>query len=124
VNQLFQLTTCLGILIADIVNYFTDKIHPWGWRLSLGLAMVPATMIFTGGLFLPETPNSLVEQGRLEEARRILEKVRGTHKVDAEFEDLKDASEVARAIKNPFRYCQSHQFRYSINYVILVVGLT
>ncbi|KAJ4797907.1 Sugar transport protein 14 [Rhynchospora pubera] len=103
VNQLFQLTTCLGILIADIINYFTDKIHPWGWRLSLGLAMVPATMIFIGGLFLPETPNSLVEQGRLEEARRILEKVRGTHKVDAEFEDLKDASEAARAVKNPFR---------------------
>lgn len=104
VNQLFQLTTCLGILVADIINYFTNKIHPWGWRLSLGLAMVPATMIFVGGLFLPETPNSLVEQGRLEEARIILEKVRGTHKVDAEFEDLKEASELARAVKNPFRY--------------------
>ncbi|XP_072972318.1 sugar transport protein 14-like [Typha angustifolia] len=103
VNQLFQLTTCLGILIADIVNYFTEKIHPWGWRLSLGLAVVPATLIFVGGIFLPETPNSLVEQGRLEEARRVLEKVRGTHKVDAEFEDLRDASEAARAVKNPFR---------------------
>ncbi|XP_072990569.1 sugar transport protein 14-like isoform X2 [Typha latifolia] len=103
VNQLFQLTTCLGILIADVVNYFTEKIHPWGWRLSLGLAVVPATLIFVGGIFLPETPNSLVEQGRLEEARRVLEKVRGTHKVDAEFEDLRDASEAARAVKNPFR---------------------
>ncbi|XP_020085972.1 sugar transport protein 14 isoform X2 [Ananas comosus] len=103
VNQLFQLTTCLGILVADVVNYFTEKIHPWGWRLSLGLAVVPATLIFVGGFFLPETPNSLVEQGRLDEARKILEKVRGTPKVDAEFEDLKEASEAARAVKNPFR---------------------
>lgn len=103
VNQLFQLTTCLGILIADLVNYFTAELHPWGWRLSLGLAIVPAILIFVGGIFLPETPNSLVEQGRLDEAREILEKVRGTANVDAEFEDLKDASEAARAIKNPFQ---------------------
>lgn len=103
VNQLFQLTTCLGILVANFVNYGTGQIHPWGWRLSLGLATVPATIMFVGGLFLPETPNSLVEQGKLEEARRVLEKVRGTTRVDAEFADLVDASNEARAIKHPFR---------------------
>ncbi|KAJ4825911.1 Sugar transport protein 14 [Turnera subulata] len=103
VNQLFQLTTCLGILIANLINYGTEKIHPWGWRLSLGLATVPATLMFIGGLFLPETPNSLVEQGRLEEGRRVLEKVRGTTKVDAEFADLVDASNAAQAVKHPFK---------------------
>ncbi|GMQ06421.1 hypothetical protein CsSME_00051025 [Camellia sinensis var. sinensis] len=103
VNQLFQLTTCLGILVANFINYRTEKIHPWGWRLSLGLATVPATLMFVGGLFLPETPNSLVEQGRLEEGRQVLEKVRGTKNVDAEFDDLIDASNAARAIKHPFR---------------------
>ncbi|XP_059431372.1 sugar transport protein 14 [Corylus avellana] len=103
VNQLFQLTTCLGILIANFINYGTEKIHPWGWRLSLGLATVPATLMFVGGVFLPETPNSLVEQGKLEEGRRVLEKVRGTSNVDAEFADLIDASNAARSVKNPFR---------------------
>lgn len=103
VNQLFQLTTCLGILIANFINYGCEKIHPWGWRLSLGLATVPATLMFVGGLFLPETPNSLVEQGRLDEGRKVLERVRGTTKVDAEFQDLLEASEAAKAIKHPFR---------------------
>ncbi|KAJ9154286.1 hypothetical protein P3X46_027639 [Hevea brasiliensis] len=103
VNQLFQLTTCLGILIANLINYGTEKIHPWGWRLSLGLATVPATLMFVGGVFLPETPNSLVEQGRLEEGRKVLEKIRGTAKVDAEFADLIDASNAARAIEHPFK---------------------
>ncbi|XP_030541726.1 sugar transport protein 14 [Rhodamnia argentea] len=103
VNQLFQLTTCLGILIANLINYGTNKIHPWGWRLSLGLATVPAVLMFIGGLFLPETPNSLIEQGRLDEGRKVLEKVRGTKNVDAELEDLIEASEAARAIKHPFR---------------------
>lgn len=100
---MFQLTTCLGILIATVINYGTEKIHPWGWRLSLGLATVPAVLMFIGGLFLPETPNSLIEQGRVDEGRKVLEKVRGTKNVDAEFEDLIEASEAARAIKHPFR---------------------
>ncbi|KAG0485981.1 hypothetical protein HPP92_010060 [Vanilla planifolia] len=68
VNQLFQLTTCTGILVAEVINY-TEKIHPWGWRLSLGLATVPAILMFLGGLILPETPNSLVERGRLRRPR-------------------------------------------------------
>lgn len=103
VNQLFQLTTCLGILVADIINYFTEKLHPWGWRLSLGLAMLPAGLMFIGALFLPETPNSLVEQGKLDEARRVLERVRGTDKIEDEFKDLVEASEAAQAVKHPFR---------------------
>lgn len=111
VNQLFQLTTCLGILVANFVNYGVEKIHPWGWRLALGLATVPATLMFVGGLFLPETPNSLVEMGRLEEARTILEKIRGTKNVDAEFDDLLDASRAAQAIKHPFRNLLSKKNR-------------
>ncbi|CAN0922490.1 Sugar transport protein 14 [Linum grandiflorum] len=103
VNQLFQLTTCLGILIANLINYGTEKIHPWGWRVSLGFAAVPAVMMFIGGLFMPESPNSLVEQGRDKEAREVLERVRGTKNVDAEFLDMKEASDEARAVKNPFR---------------------
>ncbi|XP_039122755.1 LOW QUALITY PROTEIN: sugar transport protein 14-like [Dioscorea cayenensis subsp. rotundata] len=103
VNQLFQLTTCLGILVADLINYKTEEKHPWGWRLSLGLATLPAALMFLGGLFLPETPNSLVEQGKTEKAKEVLMRIRGTTKIDAEFQDLLEASEAARAVKHPFR---------------------
>ncbi|CAI9100410.1 OLC1v1037407C1 [Oldenlandia corymbosa var. corymbosa] len=103
VNQLFQLTTCLGILVANLIDYVFQNKHPWGWRLCLGLAALPASLMFVGGLFLPETPNSLVEQGKLGQARRVLEKVRGTPNVDAEFADLIDASKAAQAVKHPFR---------------------
>ncbi|KAI9388342.1 hypothetical protein POPTR_009G048500v4 [Populus trichocarpa] len=91
------------ILVANLVNYGTEKIHPWGWRLSLGSAVIPAVLMSVGAILLPETPNSLVEQEKLEEGRKILEEVRGTTNVDAEFADLIDASNEAKAIKNPFR---------------------
>ncbi|CAN1328128.1 Sugar transport protein 7 [Linum perenne] len=41
-NMLFQLATTLGIFLANMVNYGTQKLEPWGWRLSLGLAAFPA----------------------------------------------------------------------------------
>lgn len=47
-----------------------------GWRLSLGLAGVPAVILFIASLILPETPNSLIERGRVEEGRRVLAKLR------------------------------------------------
>lgn len=111
VNQLFQFTTCMGILVANLVNYFTDKIHPNGWRISLGLAGVPAILMFFGGILCPETPNSLVEQGKVEEARIVLEKIRGTKNVEAEFLDLIDASKEAQAIKNPFGNLLRRKYR-------------
>ena len=45
--------------------------HPNGWRLSVGLAIVPALMLFLGSLLLPDTPNSLADRGHLEKARKV-----------------------------------------------------
>ena len=71
--------------------------------ISLGSAVIPAVLMSVGAILLPETPNSLVEQGKFEEGRKILEEVRGTTNVDSEFADRIDASNEAKAIKNPFR---------------------
>ncbi|KAK8707028.1 hypothetical protein V6N13_058096 [Hibiscus sabdariffa] len=123
VNQLFQFTTCMGVLIANLIDYKTDKIHPWGWRLSLGLATVPTTLMFAGGLALPETPSSLIEQGKLEEAKRVLIKVRGTANVEAEFADIIEASKAARSIKHPFRNLQSAPIGASLISSVLTSGM-
>ncbi|XP_057858874.2 sugar transport protein 7 [Cryptomeria japonica] len=102
-NMLFQLATTSGIFTANMVNYGTQKIEPWGWRLSLGIAAAPAFLMTVGGLYIPETPNSLIEQGRLDKGRAVLERIRGTKDVDAEFDDMMEASELAKSIKHPFR---------------------
>ncbi|KAG8082167.1 hypothetical protein GUJ93_ZPchr0014g46567 [Zizania palustris] len=62
-----------GTLVANTVNYFTDHISVWGWRVSLGLAAVPATVIVVGAFFVPDTPSSLVLRGQTNKARASLQ---------------------------------------------------
>lgn len=102
-NMMFQLATTLGIFTANMINYGTQQIKPNGWRLSLGLAAVPAILMTIGGVLLPETPNSLIERGHQEKGKKVLEKIRGTSDVHAELQDIIDASELANSIKHPFR---------------------
>lgn len=42
-----------------------------------------------GGILLPETPNSLIERGHLEEGREVLKRIRGTQHIDIEYEVTK-----------------------------------
>jgi MFS family permease len=96
-NNLFQLLTTLGILIAQLVNYALVSVD-WGWRLSLGLAAVPAIVLLLGGIFLPESPNSLIERGYNDSGRAVLEKLRGTEEIQAEYDDIVLAAEESKKI--------------------------
>jgi len=104
-NNLFQLLTTLGILIAQLVNY---AVKDWaeGWRLSLGLAAVPAIILLLGGIFLPESPNSLVERGYNDSGRAVLEKLRGTIEIDSELDDIVAAADEAKKVSaiQSFKY--------------------
>lgn len=103
-NILFQLNVTIGILFANLVNYGTAKIEGgWGWRLSLGLAAIPAGLLTLGALLVVDTPNSLIERGKLEEGKAVLKRIRGTDNVEPEYLELVEASRVAKEIKHPFR---------------------
>eukprot|EP00249_Psilotum_nudum_P012041 c23550_g1_i2 orf=361-1887(-) len=102
-NLLFALNISLGSLIAKIMNYWAAKIHPWGWRLSLGLAALPGLLLTVGSLVVDETPSSLVQRGHLDSAKAVLRKVRGTDQVEMELDNIITASEIARQVETPFR---------------------
>lgn len=108
----FQMAITIGILAANLINYGTSKIEGgWGWRISLALAAVPAIMISVGSLFLPDTPNSILERGHPEKAREMLKKIRGTNNVDEEFQDLIDATEAAKSVEHPWLNIMKPQYR-------------
>ena len=68
-NQLYQIILTLFILVAQVLNLIINLTNAvrWGWRLSLGFAFVPSTVLFMGGIFLPDSPNSLLERGHHEQ---------------------------------------------------------
>jgi MFS transporter, SP family, galactose:H+ symporter len=84
--SLFQLAITVGILLAYVVDYAFAAIQ--GWRWMLGLAVVPAAIFAVGMVVLPETPRWLARQGRLDAARAVLVRIRGTSNVDAEMRDI------------------------------------
>ncbi|GMI96003.1 SUGAR TRANSPORT PROTEIN 13 [Hibiscus trionum] len=103
-NILFQLNVTIGILFANLVNYGTAKIEGgWGWRLSLGLAGIPALLLTVGALLVVDSPNSLIERGHLEQGKAVLRKIRGTDNIEPEFLELVEASRLAKQVKHPFR---------------------
>lgn len=67
------------------------------------MAGVPAGLLTIGALLVVETPNSLIERGRLEEGKATLRKIRGTENVEPEFLELVEASRIAKEVKHPFR---------------------
>ncbi|XP_050212610.1 sugar carrier protein C [Mercurialis annua] len=117
----FQLSITIGILIANVLNYFFSKIHGgWGWRLSLGGAMVPALIITVGSLVLPDTPNSMIQRGKIEEAKTQLKRVRGVQNVDEEFDDLVAASEESKKVENPWRNLLQRKYRPQLTMAIAI----
>lgn len=97
-NVMFQLACTIGIWVAQWINYGTQNIHPHGWRISVGLAFVPAIILFLGSIIIPDTPNSLVARGYIEKARQTLERVRGTPDVEAEFADIVEANDNSKNV--------------------------
>ncbi|CAB4306354.1 unnamed protein product [Prunus armeniaca] len=117
----FQLSITIGILVANVLNYFFAKIHGgWGWRLSLGGAMVPALIITIGSLVLPDTPNSMIERGQHDEAKAKLQRIRGVDDVSEEFSDLVAASEASKQIEDPWRNLLKRKYRPHLSMAILI----
>ncbi|KAE8666722.1 Sugar transport protein 6 [Hibiscus syriacus] len=98
-----QLLITVGILIANLVNYFTSNIRPYGWRISLGGGAVPAIILLVGSFIIVETPASLIERGKKERGLKTLKRIRGVDDVEKEFEEIVRATEISNKIKNPFR---------------------
>ncbi|KAJ4706614.1 Hexose carrier protein [Melia azedarach] len=113
INNGFQFSIGIGALSANLINYGTEKIKGgWGWRISLAMAAVPASMLTLGALFLPETPNSLIQlHSDHQKAEQMLQRVRGTTDVKAELDDLIRASSISKTIKNPYKKIIQRKYR-------------
>lgn len=111
----FQMMITIGILIANFINYGTSKLEN-GWRISLGVGAVPAVMLCIGALFLGDTPNSLIERGQREAAKKMLQRIRGIDNVEEEFQDLIDACEAAKKVEHPWKNISKPKYKPQLTF--------
>jgi sugar porter (SP) family MFS transporter len=89
--SLNQLAITSGILVSYLVDYgLSDS---GNWRLMFGLAAIPAVALFVGMLFQKESPAWLIRQGREDEARQVLHRVRNPDDdIDGEIREVQELS--------------------------------
>ncbi|QBD77825.1 sugar porter family MFS transporter [Ktedonosporobacter rubrisoli] len=84
--SLYQLAITIGILCAYLINFaFSGS---GNWHIMLGLAVIPALILFIGMLFVPESPRWFIGRNRVETARLVLQRVRGTADVEDEIREI------------------------------------
>jgi sugar porter (SP) family MFS transporter len=88
-----QLMITLGILSAYIVDWgFAGFSNNWRWMF--GVAAVPGAALAIGMYFMPFSPRWLVEKGREDDAREVLERYRfAEDDVEGEIDEIKDVAE-------------------------------
>ncbi|GFY83290.1 sugar transporter 1 [Actinidia rufa] len=73
ISNSFQFSLNMGALSANLINYATVKMDgDWGWRISLTMAAFPAVILTLGSLFLPETPNSIIQRTENHQKAKIV----------------------------------------------------
>ncbi|KAK9181536.1 hypothetical protein WN944_024673 [Citrus x changshan-huyou] len=85
------------------------------------MAAVPASILTIGSLFLPETPNSIIQRNKdHQKAEEILQIVRDTTDVKAELDDIIRASSVSKNINHPFKKIIHRIYRPQLVMAILI----
>jgi sugar porter (SP) family MFS transporter len=97
--SLNQLTIVIGILLAQVTNWYLVRHLPTGatdeyirnswygqfaWRWMFGLTAVPAAFFALGVLFVPESPRWLAKNGDHERANAVLTSIGGEAYAEAE----------------------------------------
>ena len=90
--SLNQLSVTIGILVSQLIAYFLAG-HG-DWRVSVGLALIPAVVLGIGIISQPESPAWLVRQGREDEGREVLRQLRDSE--EAISDEIDNVREVAR----------------------------
>jgi MFS family permease len=75
-----------GLFLAYVMDFVLSLQPTVNWRFMLGILFVPALFYVILGLtVLPESPRWLVSKGRMNEAKKVLQSIRGQDDVDGNF---------------------------------------
>ncbi|KAJ8453065.1 hypothetical protein Cgig2_014828 [Carnegiea gigantea] len=88
-NTLPQFTGSAGMFLSYCTIFGMSLMDKPNWRLMLGILIVPSVIYITlTVLFLPESPRWLVSKGRMKEAKKVLQRLRGREDVSVTHSNL------------------------------------
>jgi sugar porter (SP) family MFS transporter len=91
------LTFQVGIGVGIVVSTIIGASQHFSWRVSLGLAAVPATLMLLLMLRLPESPRWLVKREDHDGARKVLERIRPPgFDVSGELQEIVEVEDLER----------------------------
>ncbi|TKY75542.1 Monosaccharide-sensing protein 2 [Spatholobus suberectus] len=84
-NTLPQFTGSAGMFFSYCMVFGMSLMKAPSWRIMLGVLSIPSLIYFALTLlFLPESPRWLVSKGRMLEAKKVLQRLRGREDVSGE----------------------------------------
>jgi MFS transporter, SP family, arabinose:H+ symporter len=98
---MFQINIVIGILLAYFSNYVigTMNLGANEWRWQLGVAAIPAILFLIFLFGIPRSSRWLVTQGRIDEARSVLQMM-GSPESEAELREIIDSIHLERSAKS------------------------
>jgi SP family arabinose:H+ symporter-like MFS transporter len=95
---LFQFNVVFGILLAYFSNYCVTLAHLGAaeWRWEFGVAAFPAALFLILLFAIPRSPRWLVKQGRISEARTVLQ-LTGEENYEQELQDIAQSVHLERS---------------------------
>ncbi|WP_369199700.1 sugar porter family MFS transporter [Streptomyces sp. PU-14G] len=101
VSTLNQMMIAIGIFVSYLTSYALSGAGAWRWML--GLAIVPAVVLFAGMWPQPETPRWLAAKGREDEARAVLLRLHEPAEAEAALCDIHAAAHTDRRARGRIR---------------------
>nr|XP_043633405.1 monosaccharide-sensing protein 2 [Erigeron canadensis]XP_043633409.1 monosaccharide-sensing protein 2 [Erigeron canadensis] len=84
-NTLPQFMGSGGMFLSYCMVFGMSLMESPNWRLMLGVLSIPSLVFFVLTIFfLPESPRWLVSKGRMQEAKQVLQRLRGKEDVSGE----------------------------------------
>jgi sugar porter (SP) family MFS transporter len=81
-----QVALTSGIVISYVIDYAFAGTGAWRWMFAL--AVIPAAAFGIGLMFIPNSPRWLVSRGHTDQARAVLERIRGPEQVAGELSEI------------------------------------